>query len=933
MSANELISISSENKALYRRRMERDPWYFIKYVCNHAERAVERIHRPLLYLYTRQAALLAATLSDPRFDGYLTSQVRADFTKHGIDWNDPAHLPRISKRLRKQNIRLPRGIGKALATDTPIPTPDGWKFMADLAVGDYVFDERGQQTKVVATSETWEGRPCYRVTFSDGEVIVCDEEHLWTVSDRFASKNPKTLRTADMVDRVVLSNRRGWPERRYTVPVAPPIKCWPVSLAVDPYVLGAWLGDGTSACGNITTADPEIVEAIRGAGYEVREVSAKYRWSVIGLLVKLRALGVLDDKHIPREYLRAPAPERLALLQGLMDTDGSIAANGHCEITLKATALADDLAELLSSLGLKFGSAIRYINLDGKRCGPYIRFDFKAFDDMPVFRLSRKRERLVKHAAYSISRTRTITEIVTVDSQPVRCIQVANESGLYLAGRKMVPTHNSTMADDGNLWEATMDPNLTISIGTKGDTYAWERIASMGQVILSPAYAFWFPERVPSDPKRDVTKTGITLAGRTNNVPEATIEGRGIKSPWTGRHYRINRRDDIVGTESGDASLDDAKLHMANIDALHDETGWQCDIYIGTINGENDDHSMLADDESFLTIVMPIEEHEGGTTLENVYEDGVLTVPEWWDRERVNDIKANAKKNTEHGPIYLLQNYYMTAHKSGVSMFTSRMLNRAMFEWHFDEGRKRELIVRPKKGFETIAFKDLKPSQKYVLDLKTLPRTAFALGIDQSVAAGGASDQWSMTCVCVDSEGVYYVLDNIADHGYAAMLDEIVPFDRKSGFPGKIGIDSNATQGMTVEWLKRAPEFKDIARRVEGVRSNNESKDINIRNWLQGRMLSGGLYINPRLNDLLSEMLRYRPRSVDGRKKKNAVDNRLDATWMAMTLPIVPPSEAEMEEMNTLAMLNERYESRHTDRMTGVSTDNWMDALPHWSAA
>ncbi|MGV2336270.1 MAG UNVERIFIED_CONTAM: hypothetical protein LVR18_19915 [Planctomycetaceae bacterium] len=112
------------------------------------------------------------------------------------------------------------------------------------------------------------------------------------------------------------------------------------------------------------------------------------------LRVRLRALKVLLRKHIPEKYLRAAPWQRLALLQGLMDTDGSIGRNGHCEITLKDDQLAHDLGELLSSLGFKWRRQQRYVHRDGRRYGPYLRYHFTASSDFPVFRLSRKRDRL-----------------------------------------------------------------------------------------------------------------------------------------------------------------------------------------------------------------------------------------------------------------------------------------------------------------------------------------------------------------------------------------------------------------------------------------------------------------------------------------------------------------------------------------------------------
>src|ERR1700688_1277213 len=84
-------------------------------------------------------------------------------------------------------IEASTGTGKALDIDTPIPTPTGWKRMGDLIIGDIVFDEKGQPTRVIAAFEVMHDRPCYEVEFSDGSALVADAEHEWasyTTADR-----------------------------------------------------------------------------------------------------------------------------------------------------------------------------------------------------------------------------------------------------------------------------------------------------------------------------------------------------------------------------------------------------------------------------------------------------------------------------------------------------------------------------------------------------------------------------------------------------------------------------------------------------------------------------------------------------------------------------------------------------------------------------
>jgi len=394
-----------------------------------------------------------------------------------LAWS-PDHLKVITKIERAVlegglfAMAMPRGSGKALAIDTPLPTPDGWTTMGEVRVGDVLFDERGRQCHIIFTTNIMHDRPCYRVRFSDGEAIVCDADHLWTVEDRYSRRNPLTLRTVDMIGRVRIGNRSDREEHRYAIPMAEPLEIAPVNLPIAPYALGLWLGNGTASCATITNHvddHDELAmhaaragESIERRQYGDRGLACFAIMSRAGSMAtvmppfqtRLRRLELLGNKHIPTCYLRAPASDRWALLQGLMDTDGSVSRNGRCEITLKDDRLAEDLGELLASLGIKYGVSKKYIKLNDRTHGPYLRFFFTATSDQPVFLLERKRLRLfdVNLTRGCAARRRFIVDIEPVPSVPVRCIQVDSPSRLYLAGRKMVPTHNTSLCETACLW-------------------------------------------------------------------------------------------------------------------------------------------------------------------------------------------------------------------------------------------------------------------------------------------------------------------------------------------------------------------------------------------------------------------------------------------------------------------------------------------------
>jgi deoxycytidine triphosphate deaminase len=157
--------------------------------------------------------------------------------------------------------------GKALALDTEIPTSDGWRLMGDLRPGDLVFTESGEPTVVLAATEPMIGRPCFEVVFSDGTTVVCDAAHEWETIDKNGRRNGRRSRIVTTAEIAKSLTVRG--ERNHQVPLAEPVHYSSRELPVDPYVLGVWLGDGTTTAAEITCAEPAILEEVGAAGYAV----------------------------------------------------------------------------------------------------------------------------------------------------------------------------------------------------------------------------------------------------------------------------------------------------------------------------------------------------------------------------------------------------------------------------------------------------------------------------------------------------------------------------------------------------------------------------------------------------------------------------------------------------------------------------------------
>ena len=366
--------------------------------------------------------------------------------------------------------------GKALALDTPVPTPDGWTTMEDLRVGEQVFDAWGQPTAVVAATEVMTGHECREVVFSDGTTIVADVDHQWESWTRTARsrRRPPSILTTAQIERTL---RQG-AEYNHHVAQCDPVRYPERTLPIDPYVLGAWIGDGTSTKAEITTVDEPILAAIGRAGYGVAPVSrasplahrlggeGRTRDPVTGRYCRngsfssaLRDNGLMNNKHIPRVYLEASVEQRRALLDGLMDTDGYVDKWGRCELTTVRAHLAEQYRELIASLGFKPVIAVKTATLYSKECG--LKYDVTFTPHEPVFRLPRKLARQKLGGRFYFDRA--IVDVRPVDSVPVRCIQVAHPWGLFLASRSFITTHNSSLGRLGLVVHATagfVDPGF-----------------------------------------------------------------------------------------------------------------------------------------------------------------------------------------------------------------------------------------------------------------------------------------------------------------------------------------------------------------------------------------------------------------------------------------------------------------------------------------
>lgn len=342
---------------------------------------------------------------------------------------------------------------KGLALDTVIPTPEGATTMGQLSVGDQVFAADGSRCTVTAKSEVhW--RTCYRIRFDDGSTVICDDEHRWLTTSGRENRVTAVRTTEEIRDSLHL-----YGQAHHRIALAGPLQLDDVDLPADPYVLGCWLGDGSVGAGRISKPDGELFDHIAARGYEVAPVPAGPKCptrTIYGLQPQLRAAGVLDHKAIPDSYLRAGYSQRLDLLRGLMDTDGSWnRTRKRAVFTTVEKALAEQVRDLACSLGQRAVVSSYTAKGYGKTLTAY-RVVFRPVDLMP-FQLSRKAD-LITTTAATRTRQRLIVAVEPMPTVPTQCITVDSPDSTYLCTESMIPTHNTAAKVDPDsiqkaLWE------------------------------------------------------------------------------------------------------------------------------------------------------------------------------------------------------------------------------------------------------------------------------------------------------------------------------------------------------------------------------------------------------------------------------------------------------------------------------------------------
>lgn len=263
-----------------------------------------------------------------------------------------------------------------IALDTIVYTPTGYKLAKDIKMGDYVMGKDGKPTRVLATCNNKDVE-MYRITFSDGAVVECGGGQLWEVGTRLGQR---TVNTSWFIEKDQNGNLRNERLRtpagqsKYWIDLCEPVQFKHRVVTVNPYVLGALIGDGyLPVQGTISFKKPDtfIVDKMNdrlGEDYCLRKVNNKscdYHYRLTKTIptngVKNEVKQHIEDmgligkksynKFVPNSYLYNDVSTRLDMLNGLMDTDGYVNKIGSCQFYTTSKQLTEDVEFIIESLG------------------------------------------------------------------------------------------------------------------------------------------------------------------------------------------------------------------------------------------------------------------------------------------------------------------------------------------------------------------------------------------------------------------------------------------------------------------------------------------------------------------------------------------------------------------------------------------------------
>lgn len=389
-------------------------------------------------------------------------------------------------------FNAPSGYGKLIANDIPVLTKDGWKKHGDLKVGDYVISPNGDFVRVnIVHSKRLAN---VKVTFEDGEEILCHNQHEWCVYDRLARKTKERIETTYIMQNLKEKSGRN----RFLIPLREMVKGEHKDLPVDPYTYGVWLGDGITKQGKITQNNKDL----KIFNYIPYDISSSFNgvsenvktFTVKGLAKDLHKLNLCyQDKNIEKyihdSYLTADIEQRLELLAGIIDTDGYLDKNKQrYVISTCGEKLKNDIITLISTFGWR--TSVTTVNPSVSTSGIVGRKKVYYIGFSPTIKIpcKLKRKQLIKvHKQRRIG----ICNVELIDPTEGNCITV--DGGLYLVGKTLKTTHNTFPEKISEAWNFGIDPTGTVLSLCSNEDVVKGGSRTVIDEIKSPAFGEVFP--------------------------------------------------------------------------------------------------------------------------------------------------------------------------------------------------------------------------------------------------------------------------------------------------------------------------------------------------------------------------------------------------------------------------------------------------------
>jgi len=403
------------------------------------------------------------------------------------------------------------GAGKAQPLNSNILTPMGWKKMGDIDIGGIVTTPNNKTSTVIGVFPQGQ-KEIYEITFHDGTTTRCCKEHLWKVNHPVTTYRNNTetrlVTTGDIIDFLDKKSKDKKIHNNISIPLCDPIEFSSnEELTIEPYLLGLLLGDGMISSGSIiiSSADEEILESVKSLvlSNDLHLIQHnEYDYSIVKrqkqntcppskniLIERLKEMGLYGkhsyDKFIPNNYKNASIDDRFNLIQGLMDTDGTVSKDmGRPSYSTTSKRLAEGVCEIIQSLGgiCTITSRIPSYTYRGVKKQGRLAYTCHIAHPTPkkLFRLERKRKKMYdKHADGRTELSRRIKSIDVVSSENAQCILLDSKDHLYITDNFIV-THNTSMCAalalsyerTGALRSLIIVPDTTLTDQTK-DAYAY----------------------------------------------------------------------------------------------------------------------------------------------------------------------------------------------------------------------------------------------------------------------------------------------------------------------------------------------------------------------------------------------------------------------------------------------------------------------------